>query len=128
VIYVDSSVALAHLLDEERSPPQALWQETIVSSRLLEYEVWTRIHARNLTRTHAESARSLIGHIDLIELTAAVLARATAPFPVAVRTLDALHLASMEHLRSRGKEIELASYDHRLLAAAEALSIKAAAL
>lgn len=41
MIYLDTSVALAHLLAEDRRPPEALWDETLVSSRLLEYELWT---------------------------------------------------------------------------------------
>lgn len=41
MIYLDSSVALAHLLVEDRVPPAALWAEPLVSSRLLEYELWT---------------------------------------------------------------------------------------
>src|SRR6202022_4670624 len=48
VIYLDTSVALAHLLAEDRSPPPSLWDETLVSSRLLEYEMWNRLHARRL--------------------------------------------------------------------------------
>ena len=43
-----------------------------------------------------------------------VLARALEPFPAPVRTLDALHLASIEFLRGRGQKVELASYDDRL--------------
>jgi len=45
------------------------------------------------------------------------------PFPVPVRTLDGLHLASIEFLRGRRQTVELASYDERLLAAARALHI-----
>lgn len=37
MIYLDTSVALAHLLAEDRQPPASLWDETLVSSRLLEY-------------------------------------------------------------------------------------------
>lgn len=33
-------------------PPKDLWQQQLVSSRLLEYEVWNRIHARQLNRSH----------------------------------------------------------------------------
>ena len=52
-----------------------------------------------------------------------VLARALEPWPVPLRTLDALHLATLVFLRDGGEPIELASYDHRLLAAARALGI-----
>jgi uncharacterized protein len=123
VIYLDSSVALAHLLTEERSPPESMWRTTLVSSRLLEYEVWNRIHARRLDRSHGEELRALIGRVALIELAPTVLARALEPFPIPVRTLDALHLASIEFLRSRRQTVELASYDERLLAGARALRI-----
>jgi len=53
----------------------------------------------------------------------AVLARALDPWPMALRTLDALHLASVEFLRSRGQDVALASYDDRLVAAAKRLTI-----
>jgi predicted nucleic acid-binding protein len=128
VIYLDTSVALAHLLDGTRAPPASLWQETLVASRLLEYEMWTRIHARGLGRSHGEEVRALLDRVGLIELIPSVLARALDPFPVPVRTLDALHLASMAHLRGRGQAVELASYDERLLAAAAAMGVPRLAL
>lgn len=128
MIYLDTSVALAHLLAEDRAPSAALWQQPLIASRLVEYEIWTRLHARKLTGSHAEDARALIGRIALIELAPPVLARALEPFPVVVRTLDALHLASIEFLRQQGQAIDLASYDDRLLLAAKALGIPIAAL
>lgn len=128
MIYLDTSVALAQLLAEDRPPPEKLWQESLISSRLLEYELWTRIHARRLARTHGDHVRALIGQVPLIELAPPVLARALEPFPTPVRTLDALHLASMEFLRAHGQDVKLASYDRRLLAAARALKIRAYAV
>jgi hypothetical protein len=85
--------------------------------------VWNRIHARRLGRSHGEEARALIGRVTLIELAPPVLARALEPFPIAVRTLDALHLASIEFLRARGQTVALASFDERLLAGARALHL-----
>jgi predicted nucleic acid-binding protein len=123
VIYLDSSVALAYLLAEDRSPPESIWRETLVSSRLLEYEVWNRINARRLAPSHGEAARTLIGHVALIELAPPVLARALEPFPFPLRTLDALHLASIEFLRARGQTVALASFDERLIAGARALRV-----
>jgi hypothetical protein len=52
-----------------------------------------------------------------------VLARALEPFPTPVRTLDALHLASIEFLRARKQDVRLACYDDRLTAAARLLGI-----
>ena len=123
MIYLDSSVALAHLLTEDRVPPQRLWGEALASSRLLEYEVWTRIHARRLARSHGESVRALVGRVALVELAPPVLSRALEPFPRPLRTLDALHLASIEFLRAQGQSVELATYDDRLARAARDLKI-----
>jgi predicted nucleic acid-binding protein len=128
MIYLDTSVALAHLLAEERVPPAALWANTIVSSRLLEYELWTRVHARGLSKTHGPLVRELLGRIALVELAPPVLARALEAFPAPVRTLDALHLASLDFLREQGQDVALASYDERMLAVARRLSIKIATL
>jgi predicted nucleic acid-binding protein len=127
MIYLDSSIALAHLLAEDRRPPDLLWAGPIVSSRLLEYELWTRLNARGLGTSHGEAARRLVERVAIVELLPNVLARALEPFPSPVRTLDALHLASIEFLRTRGQTIELASYDGRLVAAARTLGIPIAA-
>jgi predicted nucleic acid-binding protein len=123
VIYLDASVALAHVLAEDRVPSEALWEEALAASRLLQYEVWTRVHARRLERSHGDEVRALLERVALVELNPVVLARALDPFPVPVRTLDALHLATVEFLRASGQRIELASYDDRLLVAARALGI-----
>ena len=124
MIYLDSSVALAHLLAEDRSPSDKLWQVPLASSRLLEYEIWNRLNARKLARSHGDAARELINRVALVEMIPLVLVRALEPFPIPVRTLDALHLASIEFLRRRGQILELASYDDRLVAAATSLGIK----
>jgi hypothetical protein len=123
VIYLDSSVALAQLFAEDRTPPDDLWREALTASRLLEYELWTRVHARRLEAVHGGTVRELLGGIAFVELAPPVLARALEPFPVPVRTLDALHLATIEFLRSHGQAVELASYDVRLLAGARALGV-----
>jgi predicted nucleic acid-binding protein len=123
MIYVDTSVVLAQLLDEERIPPVSMWNEDLVSSRLLEYEVWVRLNARGLRESHGEAARALLARLALLELDPTVLARALEPFPVRVRTLDALHLASIVFLRDHGQKVRLASYDERLAAAASTLGV-----
>jgi predicted nucleic acid-binding protein len=124
VIYLDTSVALAHLLSEDRRPPDVLWRQPLVASRLLEYELWTRLNARRLGASHGEMARRLVERLAILEMLPSVLARALEPFETPVRTLDALHLASIEFLRERGQSVELASYDDRLTAAARALGIE----
>jgi predicted nucleic acid-binding protein len=128
MIYLDTSVALAHLLVEDCTLPESLWQEPLVSSRLIEYEVWTRIHAKRLGGSRGDEVRALLARVSFIELAPPVLSRALEPFPTSVRTLDALHLASMEFIRSNGQTLQLASYDRRLLAAARAMRFAVFAL
>lgn len=123
MIYLDTSVALAHLLTEDRRAPAALWRESLVSSRLMEYEVWTRLHARGLADSHGEPARALIGRVALLELSPPILARALDAFPIPLRTLDALHLASCAWLRDSGQTVALASYDRRMTAIAIAMEV-----
>ena len=123
MIYLDTSVALAQLLAEDRIPPQSLWDEVIVSSRLLEYEMWNRLNARHLAASHGEHARSLLQRLALLELAPPVLARALEPFPLPVRTLDALHLASIEFLRSQQQVVSLATYDSRMTEVARKMKI-----
>ena len=123
MIYIDTSVALAHLFAEDRRPPAGLWNETLVASRLVQYEVWTRVHERNVAESHGDAATAILGRIALLELTPSVLSRALAPFPLPLRTLDALHVASIEYLRGQAQTVELATYDRRMTDAARAMGI-----
>ncbi len=47
----------------DRRPPVSLWNETLVASRLLEYELSTRLHARKLGESHGDAARGLLGRM-----------------------------------------------------------------
>lgn len=121
--YVETSVVLAQLLAEDRHPPESVWTGTLVSSRLTEYEVWTRVHARGLGASHGDAVRLLLGRLGFLELTPDVLLRSLDPWPAPVRTLDALHLASIKCLRALGQDVTMASYDERMTGAARRLSI-----
>ncbi|HKG98030.1 MAG TPA: PIN domain-containing protein [Pyrinomonadaceae bacterium] len=123
MIYLDSSVALAYLLAEDRFPSELLWDQPLVASRLLECEVWNRVNAHQLQNSHGEAVRNLIGRVAMIEMVGPVLVRALQPFPVAVRTLDAIHLSALEFVRAQKQNVQLASYDERLLSVARLLGI-----
>lgn len=123
MIYVDTSVVLAQLLAEDRRPPESLWRGPLLTSRLTEYETWVRLHRLGLAASHGQPTRELLARLSFVELSPPVLARALDPFPLPVRTLDALHLASIVFLRERRLDVRLATYDARMQAAAEALGI-----
>jgi hypothetical protein len=118
LIYLGTSVVLARLLAEDRSPPDVLWSQTLLASRLLEFEIFNRLHALDAAGSHGKDARLLLERIHLVEMTAAVLGRGMLPFVRPIRTLDALHLATMSFLRGQGLETALATYDLRMAAGA----------
>ncbi|MBN1947484.1 MAG: PIN domain-containing protein [Bradymonadales bacterium] len=122
-VYLDTSVVLAELLAEDIHPPESLWRETLFSSRLLEYELWMRINARGLGESHGEQVRAMVARVNLVELKPEVLSRLVEPFPGPVRTLDAIHLATVEFLVKRRLPIQLATYDRQMKAAAEQLDL-----
>jgi len=126
LIYLDTSVVLAWLLAEDRAPPDRLWADVLTSSRLLEYEVFNRLHARGATASQAADARQLVDRVSLVEMSTPVLNRALLPFPKPVKTLDALHLATMDFLRSQGQMFTLATYDQGFAAAAQSLGFELA--
>lgn len=66
MICLDTSVALAQLLAEDRTPTAALSAKTLVSSRLLPCKLWTRVRARGLARSHADDVRQILGRIDYL--------------------------------------------------------------
>jgi hypothetical protein len=95
-----------------------------VSSQLLEYEIWNRVNALGQQGALGNDVRSLLDRTHLNEMSQAVLA----PWPTPIRTLDALHLATLQYLGRDGEAIELATYYNRMAVAARALGIATAAL
>lgn len=124
MIYVDTSVILAHLLAEDRSPSDALWAEALVTSRLTMYETWVRLNARKLAASHGDLAREALGRLAVVELSPTVLERALEPFPTPVRALDALHLATLAFLTAQRQRPKLATYDVRMADAARRLGFE----
>lgn len=124
MIYIDSSVVLAAILAEDRAPAEAFWRDPGIASRLLHYEVMSRLHAYRAEPAAMAAAETLIAGLVLVELSPVVLARALEPFPVPVRTLDALHLATALYLVERRARTTLATYDRRMAAAARAVGLE----
>ena len=71
----------------------------------------------------AQHAHHLLGRVQMIDLIPDILERALHPFPVVVRTLDGLHLATIEYLRKRDATVELATFDARMITASRAMDI-----
>lgn len=125
MIYIDTSVVLAQLLAEDRRPAPTFWNESLISSRLLEYETRLRLNAYRVSPDLREAAGTLIARISLVELSPLVLDRALEPLPSSCRTFDALHLATALFLRERRLEVRLATYDRRMMRVAQEVNLVA---
>jgi predicted nucleic acid-binding protein len=122
-VYIDSSIALAHVLGEGVAPPAALFSENLISSRLLEYETWVRIHREGLGQTHGAALDELLSRIAMLEPIRPVVSAIFEPMVRGLRTLDAIHLASMKFLIDESQEVRLATYDRRLAGIAQSAGI-----
>lgn len=129
MIYVDTSVVLSHVLAEDVRPSADFWSgQEHVASRLTEYEAWVRLHGYGKGATHGRTLAMTLATLHLLELDDAVCARCRAPWPVPIRTLDALHLATVDFLSHQGLTVEVATYDSRMRDAAMAMGFALAAL
>ena len=102
VAYIDSSLALRHILLGETAIEHALACGSVVSSELMEIECRRVIHRCRLQGelddagmvTATLRLEKLLRGMSLIELSPTVKKRAMDAFPVNIKTLDALHLSS----------------------------------
>jgi hypothetical protein len=116
MIYLDSSVALAYLLAEDRFPlirfGKSHWWP---ASRMRGLESDQRAPIAKFKR---EAARNLIGRAAMIENGGTCAHPGPATISGSVRTLGAIHLAAFEFIRARKQNVQLANYDEGLVVAA----------
>ncbi|MBK6847008.1 MAG: type II toxin-antitoxin system VapC family toxin [Proteobacteria bacterium] len=126
ILYVESSAVLAWLLGEptQRDVLATLTRaKRLVCSRLTLVEVDRTLHVAvaigRIDATEAKTARELLARVRqqwaVLELTEQVCRRSGQRFPQEpVRTLDALHLASMLELQSLEPKIQPLTLDQRV--------------
>ena len=106
--------------------------DTAVSSELIRLECLrtidrARIQLRLMDDAVSEQRANLleaIDGIDLAPLTTPILERAADPFPTAIGSLDALHLATALLVRERYGDLLFATHDHALALAARAMGFR----
>ena len=129
--YVESSALVAAVLEGDAAARDAISAPgRLVTSRLALAEAHRAVlRARVSGRLGPDDERRLIRGLDtfgrrceLMAVSEPVLLRAGRPFPVEpVRTLDAIHLASVESLGEAPQLVTVVARDARVVANARAL-------
>jgi predicted nucleic acid-binding protein len=129
IAYVDSSVLLRVLLGQPHRLREWRAIETAVASELVEVECLRTLDRLRLLGAASDrelalrraALLALLQSFEIVELGRPVLARAARPFPTALGTLDALHLATADLWRERyGGDMSMATHDGALAIAARA--------
>lgn len=129
IAYLDSSVLLRKVLRQPGSLREWATIDTGVVSALAETEclrTLDRLRVRaGLSDTELARRRDAVFRIleslEVVEVTATVLARAAQPLPTELGTLDAIHLATAVLWREhRGGDLVMATHDVALATAARA--------
>ena len=132
IAYLDSSVLLRKVLRQPGSLREWAAVSTGVASALAETECLRtldrlRLRAglsdKDLARRRQTIYR-LLESVEVVEVTAPVLARAAQPLPIELGTLDAIHLATALLWREHsGGDIVMATHDVALATAARACGL-----
>jgi len=137
-LYAESSAVLAWLLDETPAPEvRRLLRdaEIIVASDLTLIEcdrvLLRAVALTELTEAEAADRRALLAaasaHWNILRMASEIVDRARQPFPgEPIRTLDAIHLASVLVGRSAVPGLSLLSLDDRVRRAARGLGVDVA--
>jgi len=127
VTYLDSSAIVKLIRVERESAALRDWlnarTEPPVTSVLAEVEVQRAL--RRSAPVHLAAMPGVLARISRVEMDASVRATAGAYVIDALRSLDAIHLASAEMLIGGGRSVSaFVTYDKRQAAAVEAVGIR----
>jgi len=124
LLYLDSS-ALVKVVAREAETPALLSlleaRPEVASSALAQVEVLRAVRRAGGRKRDLDRAREVLSRVVLIAVDDSILEAAATLDPAALRSLDAIHLATALELRPESQAI--VSYDDRLNAAAEAIGI-----
>jgi predicted nucleic acid-binding protein len=131
MLYLDTSALIKLVRPEPESSALAAWLnaragEAAVTSTLTEVELPRAI--RRSSPGRLADVAAVLGRLARFEIDAAVRATAAAYTDPGLRSLDAIHLATADQLRSSGKTISgFVTYDSRLAQAASSAGFAAQA-
>lgn len=124
--YLDSSAIVKLAVDEPESGALRRYlrrRRPLVSSALARAEVLRALLLEG--EAGVARGRAVLARLDLVRVNDQVLNTAGTLMPPAIRSLDAIHLCTAQHL---GADLgTLVTYDDRMIDAARALGFKTAA-
>ena len=125
LVYLDSSALVKLVVAEPESPVLADflrgWSERVSSSVALT-EVPRALRRAGFGVSERRRAREVMARIALVDVDRRILVAAAALDPPALRTLDAIHLATA--LAVREDLAAIVTYERRLAAAAERVHLE----
>ena len=129
-VYVDASVIVAATLDQPGALRGVRWAAA-VSSELIVAELLRTLDRLRLAASTPdeelahlrEEAERNLTTLDLVPINRAVLRRAGGAFPLPVKTLDAIHLATALLWEEQAGEIVFLTHDRQLANAARACGL-----
>jgi predicted nucleic acid-binding protein len=132
-VYVDTSALMRVLLREPKALDDLRAADALVSSELIAVEAARTIDRLRLHGTltiddavyRQRMVQEWLAAFDLVHVESAVLSRASAPLPVPLGTLDAIHLATALIWRERhAAPLVVATHDQALGLAARAFGFE----
>ncbi len=129
IAYLDSSVLLRIILGQRNAVKEWRAIERGVASALVEVECLRTLDRLRVSERLSDEAIALrreavfrlLESMEIIDLTRPILTRAAQPFPTALGTLDAIHLATALVWREgKQEDLVMATHDTALAVAARA--------
>jgi predicted nucleic acid-binding protein len=114
-------VALAEVFSEQRRPKEGFWDLPLVASRITDLEMRTRAAAIGQLQANAAVLDEISSAITFADIGRKNLELLYSGRTGALRTLDAIHLATLDFFNREIAETQLATYDRRLAAAAASM-------
>jgi predicted nucleic acid-binding protein len=134
VAYLDSSLVLRHILLGEEAIEEAFRCGKVITSELLEIECRRVLHRYRLQNDLDDEGfveaikrlNTILEGTTVLAMTPSIKQKAAGSFPVVIKTLDALHLASaLEYIDTFGPvKLKIFSHDTGLNRCAAAMGIE----
>ena len=138
IAYIDSSIILRHAVEDKNALMDLeQFANGAMTSALTRVECFRVLDRWRLTHEVSEqqiskawvTTREFLQSLKTIPITAAVIEAASQSFPIALKSLDAIHLASAILARNKSNtDAVMVTHDVKLALAAQAMDLRIAGI